>query len=73
MLLEMVFEKAHGAPVAREKPNRSRPQNELKMTSELEPKQKQKPRFPTSTYLRACRALTVWRLCGGAGSNPLAT
>ena len=45
-LPELVFEKAHGAPVAWEKLKRSTPQNELEKTGELEASQNQKPRTP---------------------------
>jgi len=32
--------------------------------------EKQFTRTHTSTFLRACRALTVWRLCGEATNDP---
>jgi len=42
--LTKTSEKAHGAPVAWEKPNRTTPRNEPDMTGKFQTRQKQKPR-----------------------------
>lgn len=63
LLLGHCFLKPVGARFYWETFKRSNPRNEPDMTGELETSQNRKPRTHTSTFLRACRALTGCGLC----------